>query len=215
MEHHTQSQNGANVSSDIDEIDGIFFAPYNQSYSPVDHSVSSGNDLDLGLPPDTLASPPTGPPTGTNGYAAGFADVMFLASTGVQWTHHNTYSYDVAAAPEQWSNGSSVPTPSTTAQLHTCNICVDPCGFKEKKDLRRHQDSKHPTGYEDCFFCRCGKKVIRKDNYRRHVDSCKKPPSNDYTCKCHFACTNKREHVQHLAGCRYAYGRSGRPKSKS
>lgn len=113
------------------------------------------------------------------------------------------------------SSGSSPPLPSTpsTSTFGTGRFFCRYCGKASDKsnDHKRHEDTHTSNGPH--FVCRCGYRNKRKDNYRRHVRSCRKSEIYDvYTCKCEHLLPDKDIHLDHIACCTVGhYGNAGRP----
>ncbi|KAF2963130.1 hypothetical protein GQX73_g10446 [Xylaria multiplex] len=142
-----------------------------------------------------------------------------------------TASYGVLGDDEAWTLGESSSEPNSVVnsppQLgvlssplgslrpHVCTMCTNATiRFKHKKDLNRHIGTVHPTGNEPFYCCRCAKLNTRKDNYLRHLRSCKKQhPYAYYLCKCLSHYTSKEEHMHHVTNCHYGFGRTGRPSA--
>ncbi|KAI0445435.1 hypothetical protein F4803DRAFT_507748 [Xylaria telfairii] len=113
------------------------------------------------------------------------------------------------------------PSPATpqgrgTPHLYRCDRCST--GFKEKKDLVRHNRTIHRTDGDLYYWCRCGKNDPRKDNHLNHlrrISPCQGHSYNTcYICKCFFTCTDKQEHIDHVRTCRNSFGRIGRPRQR-
>ncbi|KAI0479842.1 hypothetical protein F4859DRAFT_529972 [Xylaria cf. heliscus] len=129
-------------------------------------------------------------------------------------------SWSSPATAESWSLLSSPPlSPSeprwpgtTTVKQFQCKHCG--ASFTYRKDLTRHKTSVHATGNEPVYRCRCGKRDVRKDNYRRHVEHCSREHIYQYyMCKCTDNEEDKEIHIQHVIPCRHGFGPSGRPRA--
>lgn len=109
--------------------------------------------------------------------------------------------------------------PSSQQQPHKPHKCtVYPCtsAFQHKKDLARHMKTVHSTGNEPYFRCRCDKTDIRKDNYLRHLEKCRRDYKHaEYMCSCGDLCGDKGQHRLHVVECTYGQGRPGRPSRGS
>ncbi|OTA92309.1 hypothetical protein M434DRAFT_31976 [Hypoxylon sp. CO27-5] len=93
---------------------------------------------------------------------------------------------------------------------HCCDICKKV--FTKNNDLIRHQESVHSRG-GPTYRCICGYSQIRKDNYKRHVESCKKEDIlSSYSCKCTKEHNDKSVHLDHVKSCDFGFhGPPGRP----
>ncbi|KAI0469229.1 hypothetical protein F4859DRAFT_487415 [Xylaria cf. heliscus] len=118
----------------------------------------------------------------------------------------------VINTPNDRSGGSLSPSSQpSVGKPHTCNICQDST-FKDYKDLRRHNDTKHRQQGAPVYECRCGRVNPRKDNYLQHLRTCNQTSGDAYFCKCPHTCEEKEEHKAHVKGCRYGFGQIGRPR---
>ncbi|KAI1820289.1 hypothetical protein F4861DRAFT_545791 [Xylaria intraflava] len=99
---------------------------------------------------------------------------------------------------------------ANSSKSHKCSKC--PQSFSLKKDLNRHSSSKHRRPGDPLFRCRCGYEDSRRDNYKRHLDKCKKELDQyRYVCKCGgHECVAKEEHEEHIRGCMRKSNRGSR-----
>ena len=78
--------------------------------------------------------------------------------------------------------------------------------FTTKRGRDRHYETRvHATGRDSdpTYQCRCGKTDARKDNHRRHLNSCKKDSLTPYRCLCGtHTVLNKEEHEEHVNLCK-------------
>ena len=84
-----------------------------------------------------------------------------------------------------------------------CSTCHNQISFTLEKDLKRHMSTVHATGQESAYYCRCGKRGVRKDNHIRHVGTCKKtgPSLPQYACKCSMTYVDKKKYIDHVRHC--------------
>ena len=167
------------------------------------------------LSPATFSSGqyPSSSSTLSNSEAAGSAT---LAST-------------LSQPPSEGSRLHKVPIPRLSS--HHCPICNKV--FGTSRAFARHQNDEHrfrceKAGCEQVFTnkrgrdrhyktrahaaerdsnptyrCRCGKSDTRKDNHRRHLNSCKKDFMTPYQCLCGtHTVMEKEEHEAHVKNCK-------------
>ncbi|KAI0378745.1 hypothetical protein F5Y04DRAFT_261503 [Hypomontagnella monticulosa] len=119
-----------------------------------------------------------------------------------------TYSLENPAAPSTEAKGGSTNRPKSGTWK--CNVCKR--SFTKKNDLTRHVTSLHETNGPK-YRCICGKyEKSRKDNYKRHVNSCKQGALYlYYRCKCEEEHADKATHLNHVKVCTFGQGVPGRP----
>ncbi|KAM0799176.1 hypothetical protein BDR22DRAFT_342422 [Usnea florida] len=131
--------------------------------------------------------------------------------------------------PSEGSRSSKLPIPRLSA--HVCRICNKL--FATPRALRGHQNDEHrfrceragceqvftnkrgrdrhyktrahaaERGADPTYQCRCGVTDARKDNYRRHLKSCKKDSLMPYQCLCRtHTVMEKEEHEAHVKSCK-------------
>ncbi|KAH8201114.1 hypothetical protein TruAng_004741 [Truncatella angustata] len=88
--------------------------------------------------------------------------------------------------------------------------------FNKSNDLKRHVQTKH-TSDGPYFMCKCGYSNTRKDNYKRHVLTCKNDESDvSYACICSHVSSSKERHLVHIVPCNVGFhGKAGRPRSQT
>ncbi|KAI1459770.1 hypothetical protein F4805DRAFT_53087 [Annulohypoxylon moriforme] len=109
------------------------------------------------------------------------------------FSHHATPSY-----------GSDQPIPLRASRSqHWCLSCVKV--YSQKKNLNRHlRKDKAYLGVNSLYYhCACGMKCPRKDNYKRHLQLCRKEgnPDEHYTCICRQAHIDKGAQLDHMEYC--------------
>ncbi|KAI1177055.1 hypothetical protein F4777DRAFT_543569 [Nemania sp. FL0916] len=115
-------------------------------------------------------------------------------------------------SPQPGSNLSPAPPSPGSRKPHQCSQCN--ASFTYKKDLKRHQRSVHPAENQPFYRCRCGVESVRKDNYLRHVNSCKKQRYDLYSCNCQYSCAVKQDHCRHVTMCKRYSSQRGRPRAQ-
>ncbi|KAK9774734.1 hypothetical protein SCAR479_08554 [Seiridium cardinale] len=104
-------------------------------------------------------------------------------------------------------------SPSSQGAPFRCGQCGK--DFDKSNDLKRHQGT-HSPEVGPHFVCRCDHHNKRKDNYRRHVITCKRDALyNYYSCICGTTHTDTTIHLDHVKACRFGFhGAAGRPTNK-
>lgn len=132
--------------------------------------------------------------------------------------------YDASGSGASFTDASTPITNPDQPKRFRCNPCNQ--DFTSQKDLKRHQKAQihlRKTGnllevpVPDCkyYTCRCGYHQTRKDDYKRHLRTCKlkRRKHSNYTCRCGCQLHDKGEHLQHISDC--GKGRPGRPKNNT
>jgi len=84
-----------------------------------------------------------------------------------------------------------------------------------RSQQRHHQSEQHRGSGSAAPSYRCGgcgrrTPATRRDNYRRHLEKCKKRIGASYICHCGQSPTfDREEHLSHVADCK---GKAGRPR---
>ena len=86
-----------------------------------------------------------------------------------------------------------------THESYPCEIAGCNTTFTTSTNRRRHHAAVHKR--TQIYHCQCGKRDTRKDNHRRHVQSCARDKGNQYFCSCGFFTTVKEEHLAHTITC--------------
>ncbi|KAI1390926.1 uncharacterized protein F4822DRAFT_167159 [Hypoxylon trugodes] len=111
----------------------------------------------------------------------------------------------LAVPAPPYSPESPTQTPSPPQPSHRYKCSSSDCGmsFKKSSDLKRHYSTVHRSGTDPQYICRCGHDGTRKDNYIRHVKTCKGPYSYNsmYFCKCDRSSVDESEHIAHIRHC--------------
>ncbi|KAI0438949.1 hypothetical protein F4803DRAFT_71887 [Xylaria telfairii] len=128
---------------------------------------------------------------------------------------HTAYQFDsldqeqhfhTTQTPDTSASGASPPTLSITPlSPHECLLCPRRPKFSTPREYNRHQRTakNHRSEGSRYYRCACGKTEIagRRDNYRRHIESCKFARVNPYVCRCGKESTAQHEHKAHLRDC--------------
>ena len=82
---------------------------------------------------------------------------------------------------------------------YQCEVAGCNKTYTTSTNRQRHYDTVHKK--DKFYYCRCGKEDSRKDNHRRHIQSCEKGKGNHYCCSCGILTTVKEEYLAHIATC--------------
>ncbi|KAI0965737.1 hypothetical protein F4678DRAFT_451941 [Xylaria arbuscula] len=105
------------------------------------------------------------------------------------------------------------PIPDIGSPTYSCHLCPGSPKFATPQDLKRHIKTfqAHRTKGTRFYRCSCGRyDVSRKDNYLRHIGTCRSPAKIPYTCMCNKFSLVRHEHKEHVKGC----GRSRQPQKR-
>lgn len=131
--------------------------------------------------------------------------------------------YDPSVSQASVTDASTPVTNPDQPRRFRCDRCDR--GFNLRKDRDRHEKTeKHRRNAGNLlevpalvsagkYTCRCGYRQARKDDYKRHLLTCKmkKQKYHKYACKCGHQLDSKDEHSQHISTC--GRGRPGRPRN--
>lgn len=127
--------------------------------------------------------------------------------------HIDAYSdYSLSQAPTPISRSPShspVDNTSSGSSGFKCSLCGET--FVNQKNLDRHFLSERHNENAPKYTCACGYVQARKDNYRRHLQSCSFHIDYSYVCSCGDRTLDKAYHVAHIDKC----GRKRRGKQSS
>ncbi|KAK3985208.1 hypothetical protein QBC44DRAFT_162684 [Cladorrhinum sp. PSN332] len=127
---------------------------------------------------------------------------------------YSEYSVSQAPTPIPQSQSQS-PADTTSSGSGSgsggfqCSLCGDT--FVNQKNLDRHFLSERHNEGAPKFTCACGYVQARKDNYRRHLQSCSFRIEHPYVCSCADRTLDKAHHEAHIDKC----GRKRRGKQSS
>ncbi|KAL4883817.1 hypothetical protein BJY04DRAFT_184461 [Aspergillus karnatakaensis] len=100
---------------------------------------------------------------------------------------------------------------------HVCEHgCVNKA-FSDKRNRARHYANAHSQS-KFKLQCGCGHKVPgeRRDNYLRHLESGRKPPSGSYSCgRDSHETHDKATHLAHVQMCKGQAGRKKKNQTRS
>ncbi|KAI1455157.1 hypothetical protein F4805DRAFT_437026 [Annulohypoxylon moriforme] len=123
--------------------------------------------------------------------------------------------YPYPLSPAQSIEEPPLLPPPTRSPKRSSRRIKCQCGkaFTKNNDLKRHRESVHST-HGPKYRCICGHAQPRKDNHRRHVNTCENPLKHpSYRCKCAAEHVDEQVHLDHVRQCRETfYGCAGRPK---
>ncbi|KAI2636311.1 hypothetical protein GGS26DRAFT_488518 [Hypomontagnella submonticulosa] len=124
------------------------------------------------------------------------------------YTFSATYPVEFPVVPDTAAMDGD--TNHSKPSLWECRVCKKK--FAKRNDLTRHVKSIHETDGPK-YWCICGKyERHRKDNYTRHVKSCKRGIEGlYYRCKCKGIHFDKAAHLGHVKLCTFGQGLPGRP----
>lgn len=91
------------------------------------------------------------------------------------------------------------PEATATPAQFQCELCGE--NFANLKNRDRHYLSERHNADAPKFECACGYKQARKDNYRRHLNTCTFPLSFTYSCSCGHQTEDRERHVEHVEYC--------------
>ncbi|KAI0384753.1 hypothetical protein F5Y04DRAFT_247731 [Hypomontagnella monticulosa] len=135
----------------------------------------------------------------------------------------DTYGSSIGGPSSAWGLNYPLNMPSTHSNIETSpapkrtRFSCDSCNmsFNTTNDLRRHIQAKHPEAADPQYTCQCAYTSTRKDNYNRHIASCKRKRVLDPHCKCGFEASSLTELGEHVKVCKFGYGRARRDRSST
>ncbi|EFQ30839.1 uncharacterized protein GLRG_05983 [Colletotrichum graminicola M1.001] len=145
----------------------------------------SGNAVPLAPQPEYLT------PSGT----ATYSQYSSSQSLVFDQSHLNPYwAWDSASAISGHTSNSS--------RLEICYSCGEPVNSRQ---MQRHIQDRHRQEGDQKYVCKCGHEdpALRKWNYTRHLDNCKRMdrPGQVFTCRCGDALSELPAHLDHIKDC--------------
>ena len=116
-------------------------------------------------------------------------------------------SISLTVSSNQYGGSSVLPNPKP----HECGTCGS--SFRSSSDLTRHlkvcykskglaPEGLAPEGLAQFLYsCQCGHANDRKDNYKRHIKTCKTSHSGVYGCICRQTFNSKDQMLDHMRLC--------------
>ncbi|KAI2632570.1 hypothetical protein GGS26DRAFT_81606 [Hypomontagnella submonticulosa] len=139
----------------------------------------------------------------------------------------NQLQFDPTPNPQAWAldglslnytvdNNLDIPSPHSNietdhAQKRTkfsCDKC-DKTFNKRPDNLKRHMRVAHHMDTFYKYTCHCAYESTRKDNFRRHIATCKRKRVIDSHCKCGYKNSNLKELEEHTKECKFGHGITG------
>ncbi|KAK4225668.1 hypothetical protein QBC38DRAFT_482443 [Podospora fimiseda] len=134
----------------------------------------------------------------------------FSLGSSLSFDAYSDYSMSQAPTPNPQSQSQSpADTTSSGSGGFQCPLCGDT--FVNQKNLDRHFLSERHNEHAPKYTCACGYVQARKDNYRRHLQSCSFHIDYVYVCNCGDRTLDKAYHEAHIDKC----GRKRRGKQSS